>query len=154
MTRERIETPHQLDDGVLDVLSSRGEGDSGSLRSNSDSSERITPDTCAIMREMYDRGQLMRDVAKKFDWASHTQVRHHISGRCSCDSSAHVHYDECMKMRINHRKGAPPKTLAVLNDISPGTVWRHIRGECSHEDGIAPTVADTKPETKQGVGAD
>jgi len=154
MTREHAEIPNRIKDEVADLIVESRMFERYSPDPNGDIDRTVTPDTCAIMREMVDRGYSPRGVSREIAGVSHKQVNYHVSGRCSCDDNDTVRYDECMRMRIAHRKGAPSHTLALLNDISKSTVRNHLCGECSHEDGIAPTVADTQPETQTGVGAD
>ena len=154
MTNQRLKVPHQLNDDAAEMVASVWESESEQSDLNDHSDQRVTPDTCTIMREMVDRGLSPREVSQEVSYVSHKQVNYHVSGRCSCDDNDAVRYDECMRMRIAHRKGAPPRTLALLNDISKSTVWDHLCGDCSHEDGITPTVAVEQPESPPGVGAD
>lgn len=154
MTHQHAAVPNGITDGVADMIAESRESERYSPDTNDDTDRIVTPDTCTIMREMVDRGLSPREVSHEVLGVSHDQVNYHVSGRCSCDDNDEIRYDECMRMRIDYRKGAPSRTLALLNDISKSTVRDHLCGECSHEDGIAPTVADTHPETQQGVGAD
>jgi hypothetical protein len=154
MTREHAEIPPNIKDDVADLIAESEEFGRYSPAPNDDIDRTATPDTCAIMREMVDRGYSPRGVSREIAGVSHKQVNYHVSGRCSCDDNDEMRYDECMRMRIAHRKGAPTRTLALLSDYKKTTVRDHLCGECSHEDGIAPTVADTQPETQQGIGAD
>lgn len=154
MTREHAEVPHTIKDEVADlIVESRGFG-RYSPDPNGDIDRTVTPDTCAIMREMVDRGYSPRGVSREIAGVSHKQVNYHVSGRCSCDDNDEIRYDECMRMRIAHRKGAPQRTLALLNDIDKSTVRNHLSGECCHEDGIRPTSSHTETNTQQGIGAD
>lgn len=138
MSRKAPDLPRQMSDESMELIMSVREGMDGLDPSPADRSTQVTPDTCALMREMSDRGMDMTDIDAAVDWVSYNTVRYHVNGDCSCDTRTHVHYDECMRLRIAAERGAPTPTLVVLSDLDRYTVWEHLTGECDHEDGIAP----------------
>jgi len=87
------------------------------------------------MRYTYEQEGTAQAVAD--EWEVHyNTARRHINDECSCAERAHIHYDECMRMRNRARRGAPAETLAMLNEITLNAVYRHISGTCDHEDGV------------------
>lgn len=137
--------PSGIDDDVADYIRKQRRESEEQLKSQSDRTKQVTPDVCALMRETARREESKREVARIFEWVCYDQVLHHVNGECECDERTHVHYQECMQMRIHAHNGAPPSTLALLNDIAEDTVFHHLSGDCSHEDGIRPLPTSNGP---------
>jgi len=138
MSRKTPDIPRQMPDESAELFMSVHERMADGDPTPTDRSKQVTPDTCAIMREMNDRGMNMAQIAAAVDWVSYNTVRRHVNGNCACDTRTHVHYDECMRLRVAAEKGAPTPTLVVLSDLDRYTVWEHLTGECGHENGIPP----------------
>lgn len=138
MSRKAPDLPRQMSDESMELIMSVREQMDDPEPTQPDRSSQVTPDTCAILREMADRGMNMAQITAAVDWVSYNTVRRHVNRDCSCDSRTHVHYDECMRLRIAAERGAPTPTLVVLSDLDRYTVWEHLTGQCSHDDGIAP----------------
>lgn len=161
----RGDVPRQLDpdmaERVREIRRTHGIGVDDDTSPPADAGEsgggrdrQVTPDTCALMRYMAEQVDAKKRVAEAFAWVSYDRVLAHVNGECSCDEITHVHYDECMRMRLRARKGAPARTLALLNDIEVDTVWVHIGGRCSHEDGIRPLPTSNGPTPYPAADAD
>jgi len=91
-----------------------------------------------MMREMVDRGVSPREIATDTTNYHEATVLKHVNGHCNCDGKEHLSYHDCMKLRIQRRKGAPVSTLAMLSGRPRRTISQHINGRCHHDDGIAP----------------
>lgn len=144
-SQRRIDLPNQLQDDIRDSIRDHLAPDTDPAESGSARKKQVTPDVCALMRHMHAEGVPMKQVAREFEWVAYQQVRYHINGECACDESAHVHEDECYRMRMYAHQGAPADTLALLNDLEKKTVWRHLSGRCHHPDGMPPVETDNGP---------
>lgn len=148
-TTPRDGLPRQLNDEMKDLLRSAQEEMGTDARGAGDRTTQVTPDKCALLRMMVDEMGTKRAVADSLDWITYDRVCYHTAGKCKCDERAHVHEDECYRMRMRAHRGAPADTLALLNGLEKKTVWKHLSGRCSHPDGMEPldTARGPTPST-------
>lgn len=140
-----VRVPHQLDDDARTKLRRLAGETPTDLDTGSGREKQVTPDLCALMREMADREDSKRAVSREIEWVAYDTALYHINGDCECGSRTHVHYKDCMRMRSRAHRGATPGGLAVLNGLEENTVIKHLSGRCQHDDGFDPLPTGNGP---------
>jgi hypothetical protein len=136
--------PKQIDPEIREIIRENRDDPAAAQKESDRSGPQVTPKLCALLRYAHDQGDTKKAVSEEFGVPYRT-VQYHTKGKCACEESVHIHYDECMRMRQRARRGAPTETLAVLNDISEANVLKHLSGRCRHDDGVRPLPTSRGP---------
>lgn len=125
-------TPEHIKNRLKSILSDKRGQDGDTTPS------KINKDLCELINEMYEQDMKASEIMKLIPATSQNTLYYHVRGDCEHEHREIVTFDECGWMRVYSRKGAKTSTLAILYNIHRRTVQKHLRGKCSHEQGIKP----------------
>jgi hypothetical protein len=111
----------------------------------------ISKPECDRMRAVYSRGVSVDDAADRFD-RDVTSIRRHAFGRCRHGSSTYepdrqtVDAERCDTIRRLYRTRGDTSVDDLIDrlNVSKGTFYYHLRGECDHdtdEQAVDPTAS-------------
>lgn len=99
---------------------------------------KVTKEMCIKIQKLHERGAQAEHIASKFNLSSANTVYYHSRGDCSHDRRTSVTYSECGWMRVHFKNGNSVSELSDKYGIAEKNVRVHLKGGCSHEDGIKP----------------
>jgi predicted transcriptional regulator len=104
----------------------------------SDERHNVDIEACEVIKELYEKGMSLQDIADLLGNLSKSGVRYHVQNKCTHKKQGKITYSECGWMRIKARRNKSTKQLSKNYGVSDDTIRAHLKGECHHEDGIIP----------------
>lgn len=116
-----------------------------------DEKHNIDVETCEVMKKLYSAGMSYREISNIIQNVTKSGVAYHVKGNCTHSRSNSLCYSECGWIRVHARNGMSTKALADKYDVCAGTIRKHLKGECNHEDGILPLTEDEMLDRKSSL---
>lgn len=112
------------------------------------SSDRVDERECDKMRIAYAGGRSITDIEAEFDRHG-SSVRRHVFGRCRHGGSPHrpsgrVGPARCAAIRAEYRDRGDTTISDLITrlNVSKGSFYYHLTGDCSHTPGVSAVVPD------------
>jgi len=126
-----------------------GHGDDVEAPTDGNGPPPIDDDECDRMRDDYRNGINVDDIADDFERDA-TAVRRHVFGRCRHGGSDFtpdrddVGPKRCMAIRHEYRTRGVESVASIIDrlDVTKGTFYFHLYGDCSHDHDVAPVDRD------------
>lgn len=122
-----------------------GHADVGEDPIDPNAPEPIETSECDRLRSRYRVGEPIPALAGDME-RDESSVRRHVFGRCLHGGDApnpdvdHVTASECRELRREHKGRGDEPVSSVIDhcDVTKGTYYYHVLGDCTHEPGAEP----------------